>query len=401
MAHSQQLCLSYEQTLNIPGVTLPLWGSWGVNGTCTAKCKENCNKHCGKPWDRRQREMWRRAIWNAQRKIQRVIGTPICEQEVCDEIHRIDCPIYLNHKPVLFLGKRVYGELVEKTLQYGLIGNVNNNDPCPLPESEIICADDYFGWVILTEADIPEGFTIDDLCWNYCPTDCPEHILLEQPCVYETVDEEENPIWVAIWPKYQLIHPQVECTDITVDANFLECVCFQTCLVDPDLAITPVNKCDCCKKSCGCWGACLHNDEPGEVIFTAVLGDPATGEVCITPLCTCAHTYVKITYTTGLTCYGENSDLYEAIVKLALTSFTQNSDLCSCDLFGEYLKYWLEEDPSARQAFAKQLIFGSSRAGLFAQRAVNIYLERPLINNIAYSRTGGMLTVKKKPKLHW
>lgn len=394
-----QLCIDYEESLCIPGVDLPLWGSWGVEGQCNNNCTGSCSKHCGKAWNRKQRGVWRRALFNAQRQIHRLIGMPICEQEICDEIHKIDCPIHLNNKPVLALGKRVYGELIEMEVTCGLLDEVtgpNPPNPCPpLPDGPI-CVDDYFCWVVIEPDDIPENFTIDDLYWCYCPRDCPyENLDLPQPCVYETVDEEANQIWVALWPKYQLINPLVDCTKITEDENFLTCVCMQTCVIDPDLAIEPVNRCKCCDSFCGCVGPCNHSNNGSAAIFTARLGDGDIGDVCIKPLCGCDHSRVKINYIVGLTCYGENTDLYEAIVKLALSKFRLDDDLCSCDKFAEALEYWLQEDPSQRQTFAQKLTFGPTRAGMDAWRIVNIYLKRPLLHQKNVSASGGFFTSRK------
>lgn len=384
-------CLSFEESLMVPGVGFPAWAAYGVKmpPDCTS-----CSDYCDRPWSVAARQQWIAALSAAQSQIEKRLKRPLCPTVICNEIHPVGCPIKLRHFPILYLGREKCTFLYTATVEYW---TRQENLPCSLSDSELSscpicagCADQHVAAITVPKEWLPSGASADDIGFSYGGGDCPPktNMVPPKPCVIERDDE-----FVFIWNKHSLFSPLAEPDAIDSTDCFVRCLDISICTIDDTDAIAAVGECDCgCRKVCRCIDECKCGGKSGSG-FEYEVADHDLGIICVKPTGNnCTTKYVKITYTTAQSCDGLGDDMAEAIVKLALTKLAPESQVCSCDRFTQIVKHWNETDPSAAQAFAKDIWFGSQAGAMTAQRIVAASLTQVTAGRFAY---GGFLSTRR------
>lgn len=363
------ICVSFEQSLRVPGVGFPEWSAYGV--ITPPDCK-GCDQYCNKPWSVAARNQWVNALRAAQAQIERKLKRPLCPKEVCNERHQLGCPIYLRNAPIAYLGKRLCEFQAVAQVEYA----DRSRRPCGLtPEEVDVCAAclgcpiNQVALTTLLKADLPEWATADDIEVGYTHGDCPNYSAMTapRPCIVETEDA-----FVLSWNKHTLLSPISEPQPLNGTAGFVSCLNVSICRIDDTQAIVAAGDCDCgCRTVCTCLcRPCTCGAAENGIKFT--IGDAGIGQVCIDPATVgCKTKAVYVNYATAATCDGLSDDLVEAVVKLALTKLAPDSHVCSCDRFAQVVKYWNEVDPSASQAFAKDIWFGPQVGAMTAHRIIS------------------------------
>jgi len=170
------------------------------------------------------------------------------------------------------------------------------------------------------------------------------------------------------WPGFQMSDPRVDETQADEDENFLTAVRWRYSTVDVSQAYEFVGECSC--------SVCVS----GNPSLTLELEDATEGRVCITQ-CRCVGRgrRIRLNYATAFECSQDSvdADLKEAVVYIALTTAGHTeAKPCGCD--NTLIDWLLSEDPVADRAFATQVRFDGSRAGMKAQRIIDQILNRPL-----------------------
>jgi hypothetical protein len=369
-----RLCLSFYESITQPGVHISPWLAYGV--TPPPGC-EDC-KGCTHPWGRAEREQWMRALYNAQQSIEaRLTGRSICPVEICDELHTVECPIYLRRKPVNYLGKEEFGCPITLTIFHQ---DREGNFPPNCPECAI---DDHcpYNWpsvAFIDKCQFPSWVTGDDLVFEYMEKDCDRMMSamkLAQPCLTPIVDDcGEVSGWVATWERYELADPKTDVRELYSLGSFFCFVQVRWRRINEDLFLVPAQDCSC--NSCGCQPAHCECEKDNGLIYE--VGDLLRGQICIKNIkkCGCQATQVYANYASGVPCDTDNGSIKEAIVKLAITKLKPDSHICSCDEWKTTVIHWQQNDPTAANAFARELPFGSMMGGMAAWRIVRDENER-------------------------
>ena len=359
-----RLCLSFYESITQPGVIVPPYFAYGVQPPPGCETCGNCTK----PWGRKEREQWMRALYNAQTDIEARLSGEICPREICDEYHKVECPIWTNEKPVAYLGLTEQGPPISSRIFFKdkqgkwppNCPNCNELDACPY---------DYPAITIIDKCEFPEWVTSENLVFEYLEKDCDRLVTamkLAQPCITPITNGDDCVTgWVATWERYELADPKIDCRDFKDDSAFFCYVQVRWQRINEDLFMRPVETCSC--EPCGCVNDCSCGRQQS---LSYTTGDLLRGEICVNGIkkCGCPVKAVYLNYGAGVPCDFNNASLKEAIVKLAITKIKPDNKVCSCDEWDETVKYWQQRDPTAAQAFARELPFGSMMGGMDAWR---------------------------------
>jgi hypothetical protein len=351
-----QTCVTFDRSLEILIVGNKA-GSYGL------QLPENCETYMKKY----QREGWIDKLRVAAAELKRDLGAPLCAEPIYDELHLMEERIRTRQAPVAYLGKKAFSDWLEINL-------ADDGDG----KSVEICDGDLGGATI---DEIQVSYPDDVLdCFNGLQT-------LQAPCVTRIIGscgggEDGYKLW---WPLYQLVKPEVDTTMVEETNNFLSAIKWRTVTLDASAAIEIVGECDC---------GCCSEDEA----LTATLEDATEGIVCLErcmtgTLCDCGNRQVRINYGTEFS-YGASIDpsLEQAIVLLALT-YAANSPVKPCGCDNKMIDKLLEIDSTSNNAFAKQIRYGPTVAGMMVMRIVDKAMKRPHYNQEVM--TGGLLTGRK------
>jgi hypothetical protein len=351
----REACVSYQRSLEILNVD---WkpGAYGMIGN-----------QCEHVWTQYMREGWLDKLRMAGDEIKRDLGAPLCPMPIYDELHPLKSRIKLRQAPVDYLGRHTFTDWTEVNLSDGGDGTW------------------YFD---LCDSSIGAG-TIDDIQFSY-----PDSVLecydglqyLQAPCINRitaTCGGGEDGYRIS-WPDYQLIPPDTESVQSTF-TGFLSEVKWREVSVDADLTFEIVGECNC--------GCC--DDESA---LSLTLTDATEGIVCINncdpqTVCTCNDMYIRINYGTAFS-YGSSiaPSLEEAVVLLGLVKAWRTPiKPCGCD--NTWIDGMLEIDPTANNAFAGQLTYGPTVAGMRVMRIMDKFLKKPHFNQEVM--TGGLFSGNK------
>jgi len=352
-----EACVSYERSLEILNID---WkpGAYGMIGS-----------QCEHVWTQYMREGWLDKLRMAGDEIKRALGAPICPIPIYDELHPLRSRIRLRQSPVAYLGKYAFTDWTEVNL---------------------IEEDDTY-YFELCDSALGAG-TIEDIEFSYTDDvlECYHgYQSLQYPCltrITATCGAGEDGYKVS-WPKYQLIPPDEDSVQSTF-TGFLTAVKWRQASVDADLAYEIVGDCNC---------GCCDDDSA----LTLTLTDEIEGVVCINNcdpqnICTCGDMYIRISYGTA---YGYGASiapsLEESVVLLALVKADRTPiKPCGCD--NTWVDAMLEFDPTANNAFASQLPYGPTVAGMRVMRTLDKFLNRPHFNQDVFS--GGLFSGNKTRK---
>jgi hypothetical protein len=348
-----EACVSFERSLGILNVD----HRPGAYGFLSPEA-------CDHIWAVYQREGWIDKLIMAGDEIKRDLGAPLCPIPIYNELHPFSERIKLRQAPVSYLGRHTFSDWTEVNLT---------------PEAD----GSYFE---LCEGSLGAS-SINDVQFAY-----PDEVLecydgfqvLQYPCITVitgTCGGGAEDGYKVFWPEYQLVNPDVDETETGVAANFMDKVKWRTAAVDEDLAVELVGDCDC---------TCC-SDLPSTL--TVTLEDEIEGIVCINncdPLasCPCGDSYIRVNYGTSFS-YGAgmSPNLEEAVVMLALVKADKTPiKPCGCD--NRWIDHMLDIDPTSGNAFAKQLTYGPTNAGMRVMRIMDKYLKRPHFNQPVMS--GGL-----------
>lgn len=379
--------MTFDESLSVPGIGFPAHSAYGV--VQPADCKNCYDDYCDKPWTVQARTQWVNALRTAQAQIERRLKRPLCPSEVCER-HRLECPIRLRG-PISYLGKKVCSAPFVVEISYP-----KRSLPCNMtPEEKMAChtcmscADSEVAAATIAKDSIPAPYTIYDLEFSYDKANCPPSTPMTPafPCVIERDTE-----WLLVWRKYQLFGPTSEPSRLDEACSFVTCLNASLCVVDETLAIVPIEQCDCgCQKKCYCGCApcsCGGSNSPFEV----TIGDAEGGVICIKPNGNCNVKHVYVNYATAQPCGDVRDDMVEAVVKLAASKILPTSHVCSCDRMTEIVERWTESDPTSAQSFAKDIMFGSERGAMVAQRFVQSARATTVNGN---TTTGGFFSARR------
>lgn len=392
----------------MPGISIP-WLRYAAHGV---KPDKNCDcGSCLEPWAWEEKDEWTQAILAAQQQIEDYINLPLCPDEICDELHEPGCPIILKHKPILYLGKTVYGERIPIIVHHSKTWWPSI---CPFQEMDM-CSEYYESRAFIDRCHFPGFVTKDNLYFEYESEDLihMSQIQLAQPRLKEIWGEDDNGQkvllgWMAVWPKYELAHPAKTNIDISKDKDFMCTAVVRWRRVDESLAYQPVKYCARCT-SCdlhsqvGC-GVC-HPDS--QVCLT--IADKKMGTVCVQISdgcgCSCRVNGMYINYAFGMDCSPRWELVKEMVVKLAISKLHEKSRICSCEEWREVVRYWKGTDPSADRAYGDRWKFGTSMAGIAAMHIADILAKTPkrygnITQGSAYSKVM-VATKQKRSALRW
>lgn len=393
------LCLTFDESLIVPGVNIPRYMAYGVYVPPQLDC--DANRHtgsCSFLWTEDERVEWANALIASQNQIERHMGYRICGGEICNEYVRYGCDVLLRHKPISYVGKKVMSE-DKILLQVEWTDKWKPCDDCSVSLQFNTCVADAIGVVFIPISLLPPTVTKEHLYFEYNP-DLQKYATfpLTQPfSIDEVYCGTDLCGYVATWYRYQLRHPKATVVDIT-EKDFVDCVNLTWSYIDVNQAvIVPEN----CKTSCNCQKVTCNICSPDIPDATITIGDKFQGQVCIKVGSWCTEPdYVYVTYGTGLWCEGVPTEFKEAVVKLALTKLRPEARICSCDEFQEVVRFWQESDPRLPTMFGKQLPFGASKGGMQAFDIISSIMHRPVFNQRA--TTGGLISQVdnvKKPRV--
>lgn len=352
---SCDLCISYEDSLR----ALRLEDHAIAYGQRGGECK-TC-------WSIGHRESWISSLKIAQDWLQRYVGMALCPQEICDEAHYIGKNIYLNQKPVAYLGTRTYSDWTEETLVQDEPNKQWYVDIC---DSELAAAG-------ITDVSRITFSYPDSVLNIYRGSMC-----LPQPIVTRLIGTDcdaTEPGYRFSWFNYWLVHP-VNNVDCPLVPTLISTVQWQSWEITANSAYSLVGGCDCLS----CNG--------GTPNLTVTLVDWQEGVVCVTADgCSNNFLRVRINYATAFDCTGVMaSDLREALTLLAVVvNWPEAYKPCGCN--PEYIDGLLKVDPGSEGVPAYALPFGSTVAGVRVMHIMNNLLKRPKFNQPGEDG-GGLLT---------
>ena len=356
------MCVPFERTLEILNIDHKP-GAYGQIGS-----------QCEHIWTVYMREGWIDKVRMAADEIKRALGAPICPSPVYDELHKFKSRIKVRQAPVAYLGRHTFSDWTTEAL---------TNE-----------SDDSGKYFELCDQDIAP-LTINDVQFVY-----PDSVLecyaglqtLQTPCIWRiegTCGPGADDGYKISWPNHQLISPDTDEVQSTDDTHYITEIKWRTAAIDTDLAVEMVGEC-----TCGCCDDLEDN-------LTATLQDATEGIVCInncdpSMLCSCGNTYLRLNYGTAFS-YGAgvSPSLEEAIVLLGLVKADRTPiKPCGCD--NTWIDGMLEIDPTSANAFAAQLSYGPTVAGMRVMRIMDKFLARPHFNQEVM--TGGLFSGNKTRK---
>lgn len=346
-------CVSFQRSIDI--LCLPECNAYGVQTGNELTCTE--------PWPVCDREAWIHALAAAEAEISNDLGVPLCPQEICDELHLAKCNTRLIYRPVAYIGVKVFSAPEVLPITW---------TPAP-PETPT------HGSVLICPVDT-EIINLDNVVFSYVSDACYNGAqTLQEPCL-EWVDDCDGLGGVGIratWERCQLADPTLDLIEIDNDDHFISEVQWQYWTIDEDQAIEVVGECDC--EACN---VCTVVD------FDVTVNSLELGEICIEPSsCGCTRRRVLVNYATAFNCgRGIDPALEKAVVLYALVMLGKDKP-CGCDVFKEKLNWWLSLDETATQAFAKDLIYGPTRAGMMVWRTI-IKLKKRMVFDQSRGRGG-------------
>ncbi len=347
-------CVDYDRSLEILNID---WkpGAYGLIGS-----------QCEHVWTQYMREGWLDKLRMAGDEIKMALGAPICPLPIYDELHPLRGRIKLRQSPVAYLGKHAFTGWAEVNL-------IEDGDT------------HYFE---LCDSALGAG-TINDIEFSYADAVLECYFgqqTLQYPCLTKitgTCGGGEDGFKIS-WPKYQLTPPDTESEQASTFDGYLTEIKWRQATVDATLSYEIVGECNC--------GCC------DDTTLTLTLTDATEGIVCInncdpSRMCTCGDMYIRISYGTAYG-YGATTSpsLQEAIVLLALVKADRTPiKPCGCD--NSWVDAMLEFDPTAQNAFAGQLTYGPTVAGMRVMRTLDKFLNRPHFNQDVFS--GGLFSGNK------
>lgn len=343
------LCISFQRSLDLLKLTdCAPYGVHEPDGSVVASCDT--------PWTVKEREFWLQMLADAQDTIERELGVPLCPQEICNELHTINCPIKLRYAPVAYLGQKVYSDWT--------------TEPVVITNGEGVVE------VCGIDTDV---VTVDNIEFAYPEDVCRTGLQrLQTPCLEAITCEDLTDGIRATWPLCQLHSPDIDVSSETDTDDFLDEVRWRTWTIDESLAYTVVGECSC--RVCG----------SGEIpTYTMTLSSDVLGELCIaSDTCVNRNRRLFINYATAFNCgNGISPSLERAVVLLALLKAGPNRP-CGCDAYDAQVNYWLADDSgrgieaiSDRQ-IERDFRYGISKAGMEVMRTLDNILKRPKPNEV-------------------
>ena len=353
-----ELCVPFHRSLE----TLNIDHKPGAYGQLTPGV-------CKLIWKQYQREGWIRKLIKAESHIRRDLGMALCNMEICEEVHDLTDSIKVNQAPIAYIGTKSWGAWREDGIVY-------DGDTASLT----LCESDY-GTDILPE-QIQFSYK-DALLADYRgPQALQAPRMIEAPAC----DPEEG--YIFTWDKYQLVDPNIDSTQISETASYIQSVKWRVWTVEPTSAGELVGICDC--------ACCASNPT-----ITLSIADAQEGIICVDGCgnaglntCYCSNRRIKLNYATAFSCEAElDPNIEEAIVLLALVKAGRTPvKPCGCD--NTWIDWMLEDDPTSRTEFGLKLKYGPTRAGMEVQRLLSSIAKKPHFNDPGV-QVGGLLTKRK------
>lgn len=355
---ASDLCVTFDRSLAVLNLDNKP-GAYGqlVSGVCKLIWKEY------------QRDGWINKLIAAERQVKRDLGMALCAEEICGELHELTDSIKVRQAPIAYIGSKSWGAWTE----------------------EGITLDGDEAYLELCEAALGVDVVPGQVQFSY-----PDTILsvyagpqaLQVPIVTEAPVCAPDPGYRFTWKKYQVVRPDVDSTQVSETANYIDAIKYRISTVDTTSAGDMVGICDC---------ECCASDQE----VTLSIADAEEGLICVdgcelglTGSCYCSNRKIRINYATDFSCGAAmDPNVEEAIILLALVKAGRTPvKPCGCD--NTWIDWMLEDDPTSRTEFGLKLKYGPTRAGMEVQRLLNSIAKKPHYNDSGI-QSGGLLTKRK------